>query len=299
MWYLLRKYASQVYLDPSSIGGIASLIHHPEVVDNILAHDHNAKQSTILQHLAGKRYRLGIYQAYNGSERYGIIPADNDELPQPTWSTQMSSGAPPGPQKRRTARTQIFLNAALLLTAIGLIILNAVYYTTLVYEDDSPLNFFLNTQVNGAWFRPRILFACAGIFIKSQWARLERRGVIFEPFRRLYNGTTEPAPAKSTVPAPRTLIPVSTLFATLRNGCFYNALLASTALLAEFLIIVLPSIPYASSKRTRVSEVSAYIALAILGFMLVVMVAVWLRKEVPLPKDPNTLGAMAMYVAGS
>lgn len=29
------------------------------------------------------------------------------------------------------------------------------------------------------------------------------------------------------------------------------------------------------------------------------MVAVWVREELPVPKEPNTLGAMAMDIAGS
>ncbi|KAL8918115.1 MAG: hypothetical protein Q9208_007557 [Pyrenodesmia sp. 3 TL-2023] len=289
VWYLLRKQPTRVYSDPTSISGIACLIHHPAIVHDLAVHHQDVKESTLLQHLAGKRYRLGFYQSHNGTERYGIIPADNDMSIRCTRYVGVSSSTSPTPSTKRHGTAQILLNWILVLTAIGVTILIAVYFTR---NDDTRFERFMDAQN----FGPRFLFTCIGMVIKSQWTRLERRAVILEPFRRLHKGTT---PADQTVLAPRTLVPVSTLFAAIRHRKFYNALLAVTALLAEVLIIILPSIPFDPSQTWEAWQISNYIAFAILGFMLLVMVAVWLRKEVPLPREPNTLGAMAMYVAGS
>ncbi|KAG8530262.1 uncharacterized protein KY384_004763 [Bacidia gigantensis] len=300
IWFLLRENQSHIYANPSSIASIASLIHHSETVLDFAHHDQTIPKREMLRHLEGKRYHLGSYLTPDGYERYGIIPTSGMNYSNDISQASSTHTVPP---KRTKSLTQILLLALLFFTTTGLLTLIAVYYTN---HTDNAFEHFMDTQ----GFGPRFLLTCAGLVIKSQWTRLERQRAVLEPFRRLDFTTTTPATTNNTTTTTptsaicdsRTLIPLSTLTAALRRRNPFLALIALTAILAEVLIIVLPGIPFDAGQIWLASRISRFMCFSILGFMillLVMVVAVWWTEEIPLPREPNTLGAMAMCVAGT
>ena len=310
LWYLLRRSQSHIHSDPSSIASIACLVQHPETSRLFRELDQTMPKDEIMERLAGSRWRLGWYLASDKTECYGIIGSNtmnevsnkssdksrNSSPHSTTPETSLLASAP----YRKKLRTQLALNTLLFLLTIGL------FGVILAYQMNSTNNGF-ERFMDAQTFGPRFLFTSVGILLNSQWTRLERRSVVFEPFAEAHKNTHKDgrASAESTVHASRPLIPVTTLATSLWRRNFIPALLAFTALLGEALTIVLPGIPYDANQEYLASNISRYIALGILSFMLLVMVGYWTGKvmrwssSMKLPKDPNTLGAMMMYVAGT
>ena len=304
LWKLLRTNQSHIYSDPSGISGVASLAHHPDTVQDFEGLDQLSLMRRCTQNLSHKTYRLGFYPAYDGSDRYGIISEQDfslqhdlhDHVEHQTTDSRSSA------IDRNNILLQMSLNALLFLLTAGLLSLIAIYYTN--HDPNNRLERFMSSQT----FGPRFLLIIVGIIIKSQWTRLERRSVVFEPFRRLQHPEgINGVPAKETILASRSLIPVTTLATSLVRHEFLSALLAFTALLSEILIIVLPGIPFDAGQIWRAARICRYLCFSILGFMILVMWGYWgwkiwkwaRKEEASLPKDPNTLGAMMMYVAGT
>ncbi|QDS68995.1 hypothetical protein FKW77_009371 [Venturia effusa] len=63
-----------LYSDPSSIGAIASLTHHPEVLDDFRKLDDEALLKDVRRQLGTRKYRLDDYQRDDGTWRYGFVP---------------------------------------------------------------------------------------------------------------------------------------------------------------------------------------------------------------------------------
>lgn len=304
LWMLLRKNRSHLYSDPSSISGIASLVHHPDTVQDFERLDQFAPGRRCTHNLSHKTYRLGFYPAYDGSDRYGVISEQDFSIPynENDHVGHQATNSKSFAVDQNKILLQISLNALLFLLTAGLLSLIAIYYTN--HDPNNRLERFMSSQT----FGPRFLLIIMGIIINSQWTRLERRSVVFEPFRRLQqrkdmNGVS----AQETILASRSLIPMTTLATSLVRRNFLSTLLAFTALLSEVLIIVLPGIPFDAGQIWRAARISRYLCFSILGFMILVMWGYWGQKiwkwarneEANLPKDPNTLGAMMMYVAGT
>ena len=300
-WLLLRKTKSHIYSDPSTIASIASLVHHPNTVQDFEELDQTLLKRKTVQRLSHKTYQLGFYQAYDGSERYGIISSHEFSL-EPNSNVHDDTSDSKSSTDGNKILIQLSLNALLFVLTAGLLSLIAIYYAN--RNPNNKLELFMSSQR----FGPRFLLIIVGIIIKSQWTRLERRSVVFDPFRRFqHESHGHGASAKSTVLATRSLIPITTLASSVFRRSFLPALLAFTALLSECLIIVLPGIPFDAGQLWRASRISRYLCFSILGFMILVMWGYWglkawqwaKKEDVRLPKDPNTLGAMMMYVAGT
>ena len=334
LWFILRRNQSHIYSDPSSIAGVASLTHHPETVRTFSSLSQTAPKEEILETLAGTRWRLGPYPAPDGSgaEHYGIIPA---HAPSPlvklptTPLLRSHSVSPPGhwpasgaaagaatatataaggraatpasmhllasPPYRKKLRTQLLLNLLLLLLTLALLGLITAYHLN---STDNGFERFMDAQT----FGPRFLLTTVGIVLKSQWSRLERRAVVIEPFRLAHRARGAPS---SVLHEQRTLIPVTTLAAALYRRRPTLMLLATNALLAEGLVIVLPGIPFDPRQKYLASWVSRAVAMGILGFGTLSLVGFWgwkvlrWRGKVKVGREPNTLGGMVGMVAGT
>ena len=305
IWLSLRKQQKLLSSDPSSIATIASLLSHPDTIRDFETLDQVASKADIRKQLSDKRYQLNVYQARDGSERLGLVPltardpvsessstARQDHPPKTITSTQRSNHKTPN-LKQTILNTLLFALCAILLTIL------AIYYTN--HDMSQPLEKFMDSQS----FGPRFLLTAIGMLIKSQWARLERRAVVYEPFNRLTNSREGTRDNNfDVVLASRPLIPMLTLFSCTRRRSFKPALLAFTAILSEIMIIFLPGIPFASVQVWIATRIAFYVCFSILGFMLVVLfslgvVRCWRKEGVKLHHDPNTLGAMIMYLAGS
>jgi hypothetical protein len=87
----------------------------------------------------------------------------------------------------------------------------------------------------------------------------------------------------------------------LLNGYWFAALVATVAVLAEVLVIMLAAVPFASGQTQMDSFVSTYTVMVVLSLMIVATIAliVWRSKAPDLPRPPDTVAAVISYVADS
>lgn len=150
---LLWRSSSGVYSDPSSIASIASLLHHPEVLDDFRSLDPEASEKQMKDHIGYKQYKLQDYQSYDGTWRYGITPVE------PAVPGMVQHHSPPNfglPSKKKLPilETCIDVFIGLAMTAIlGVIV------AYMMDSSKSSFNNFLNSNTFGPRFiMVRIIF---------------------------------------------------------------------------------------------------------------------------------------------
>ena len=303
VWFMLRSGSSDLRSDPSSIATMASLLHHPETINGLCGLDQLASKADTIKSLDAYSYHLGSYEGRDRNERYGLIASDkvqvdrlsnaSDPLIITKGSRTSASSIPQEPVMKRSKRRKplhIVRDIVLGSTIVAILIIVALYY---VASGNSAFNIFMNSNS----FGPRFLVTCVGVIIHSQWARLDRECAADEPFRRLYRGS---ATAESTILSSRTLMPISTFIASIYQRNFFVAHITFVTLMSEVLIIVLPGVPFSPGEIWQAGMISIYLSMAILGLMLLTFVALMLRPKGPdLPRRPDTLGAMVMYLCDS
>ena len=85
------------------------------------------------------------------------------------------------------------------------------------------------------------------------------------------------------------------------KGYFVATAMAIIAVLADALILFLGAVPFTSGEIFMELLVASFSSMAILGIMILGLVAlfVWKRRLPNLPRSPDTIAAVASYVADS
>lgn len=206
VWWLHRRSQSGIYADPSSIASLASLLHHPEVVNDFRRMDPDISKKDMVKALASKRYRLDSYRTFDGCERYGVVVAeghsDVEYLPYGNSYVPVQNpgdGTRVGARKSSKKRSRICSVARdVVLGSITAGILAVIGYYFKVGAD-SGFERFMDSES----FGPRFMMTVVGVLIYGQWKRLERgtsRGINPEgevpahPLTRNGNHRTVPSP---------------------------------------------------------------------------------------------------------
>lgn len=153
-----------IYSDPSSIGSIAALVHHPEVIEDFRTLSEEVSIKDINRLLGDKLYKLGEYQRQDGIWRYGLVPAV------PTFQHYVRDGPPPHQNRPRSRRWKIlglFFDFLFLLVVLALLGIVVAYYLD---GRDDPFNRFFNSHT----FGPKFVLTGVGTLIAINWKRLER-----------------------------------------------------------------------------------------------------------------------------
>lgn len=98
---MMMRTATGLYSDPSSIGAIAALTHHPDVLDDFRKLDDEVLLQDVRKKLGTRRYKLDNYQRSDGIWRYGFVPFS----PANTISYDWNDENGPGPEKIKRAKT--------------------------------------------------------------------------------------------------------------------------------------------------------------------------------------------------
>jgi hypothetical protein len=154
---------STVYSDPSSIAGLASLLHHPQTVADMRALSGDTTSREVKQNLSGKRYRLGEYQSYNGISRFGIIPAAQSNL----YQVNPHNPRPSLPLEHKKSFFSSLLDGVLGVAVLGLLTIIIAYFKD---AGNDHFNRFFNLNR----FGPRFLLTTIATVIALAWKRVER-----------------------------------------------------------------------------------------------------------------------------
>ena len=197
-WAMQRRHRSGLHADPSSLATMASLFHHPEVVDAFRRIDPDATKREIERALSSKRYRLDSYIHVDGSERYGVVEL-HDGYVRDYGSVYAPVRTYDGPVPAdRPVRRRRFHNVYrpmrdVVFGAVTLATLVMVTYYYTVGRDSAFERF-----MSGEGFGAKFLMSLIGMLIHSQWRRIER-GKSMRPPSLLSRSLLRPAsidPAK-------------------------------------------------------------------------------------------------------
>lgn len=122
--------------------------------------------------------------------------------------------------------------------------------------------------------------------------------MVMAPYIRLSH---RPSSAASTILLTPTSTPLTSTIRSFRHRYFFAASITILTLFAEALNVVISGVPYASGQTLTQYLVSSYMSLAILGLMILVSIAMIVRRfrEPEIPRKPNTLGAVMSYLCSS
>lgn len=235
-----------------------------------------------------------------------ILPVwDDDELQPPltppwhasTISTTITTLKPtpsPPTHPRVPFRPLTYASRAVfILLLIGLMALLIYYHLS---HGDTPFELFMDSQQFGVKF----LFAALGTLFSLFFASFFLGLSALAPFSTLSNPSS---PAHRTVQAILTT-PTTNPFSGACTALAQNQPLefcaACMAVLAELLPVLLANIPYALTQTLQTHTVCTYLALGVLGAMVLVLGGTVVLVRWPdVPLDPRTVGGAVYYVAGS
>jgi len=115
---------------------------------------------------------------------------------------------------------------------------------------------------------------------------------------RLHEMNATPTP---TILLRKHSLPLTSFLPMLRNGHFIAAIVAFSALLSEFLVVVFSGLPYRPGQLRSEFMFCAIATLTLLSIMLltVVIINVWRRRLPRLPRKPDNVAAVLTYVCQS
>jgi hypothetical protein len=320
------KRHSGVYSNPSSIAAVASLLHHPDTLEDFkeLA---DADDKEVDRVLSENRYRLAHYQAGYDGMKYGIVPVmkvEKHEVNNITKGTYSAVANPEsGVQVLRHKRTfwQKHFWRTLGDVTQGFMLLGLFGVLLGFYFDgsDSGFNRFFLSQK----FGPKFVLVFAAGLIVTQWRRLERGKTTinhvslypiivvlihvlstevrsYQPYRHLSSKSS--SYPTHTILSTTTSTPWSTLPLSLYHREIFTALVAFCYILSEVLVIAVATIPYSNNQYYLAFLAGIYIAFSILGlqiFCFFALVTWWRRTGPHLDRDPDTLLGVWTLLASS
>lgn len=287
---ILWRWHTGVFAEPHSIAGLATLFHNHEVLADFqgaVAAIGGSGENTfnpILQ----QRYRIDYYTCSNGSTGYGFVPL----VPrmQPEHESQQYDYPHQAAQPLTTNFPHRTRSLGLLVLIIGLIVV-IVYYKVMQY-DNSGFEVFMDSQGFGV----RFLFTFVGVVIARYWTMIFRDLATMEAFNNL---SLRSSKASNSILLAKLLNPITSIFPTLLRGHLFTALVATCAFLAEVLTICLSNVHYNTSTTFTAFTVSTWLSCAILGVMILTLLAIAFHRQPKLPFKPNTIGAVLYFLCDS
>ena len=166
------RYNTGIFAEASSIAGLATLFHHPDVVDDLRqAGGASTPSMPLLERYLGKgRYRLDFYNDEDGLEKYGFIPESCKE--QSAYLPQRIGQMSPLQVDSQVIEENVKFRRAHIAGAVGLIclllgLLAVIIYYKLTYTNSS-FERFMDSEAFGVKF----LFTAVGVLIKLYWSSI-------------------------------------------------------------------------------------------------------------------------------
>ncbi|ETN41966.1 uncharacterized protein HMPREF1541_03905 [Cyphellophora europaea CBS 101466] len=303
---------SGIHSNPSSIATMASLLSHDDMLQDLRQLDPSASDKSILAALSGTRYVLTSYTDATGLPRYGITKSTSSMTSNP-YSLGSANNFDASSRHQYAALTNpnnmslqeypireqkpFSVSWRLVRDAIFILVILALFGIVLAYYLVGNRSAF-NNWFNSGGFGPKFTLTLIAALIDFGWKTLEREVRILAPYRRL---GARRARADKSVLVDVAGVPLSALWGAMRRGEVFHSIVAVTAILSDVLIITVGGVPFSQGRFFDAYLYSSYISLAILGWMVLVMLAVfWWRAQVKrlrLPREPDTILSVWLMMA--
>ncbi|KAH8593644.1 hypothetical protein B0O99DRAFT_596145 [Bisporella sp. PMI_857] len=311
---------SGVYSEPLSIAGHAVLLANSPLLSSLGDIDSRASNKQLKEILAGKRYKLGDFTSYDGRQSYGIIPADPDMeagfasvvnlgkrkqyhlVHNPNISLSLSPPLSP-PAYHKIPHTHAIDDKPTLLHQIKakflpilVFVLSAGLFVLITYYHFSKIETGFDHFMSSMGFGVRFMMAALGVLLNLMWSSIDQDLRRSEPLQRLLRGD---AAADEALLVPVSASAFSAFFASLYRRDWLLALVALSTVLSEFLPIFLANISFSPAMTKKAYTYCTYISMSFLGVMILcILVLVFRRGVGKLPRDPDTVAGVGMYLAG-
>ena len=302
---------------PATLAGIAKLLNDRRTIQNLRLVDPKVSSKRLEQSITRDRFALVSRETADGEIVRGIVQigrsrpgggSSNMEQTNPlSRSGQASYTLLPTPEDVAVRSQQspsmlkravpFLIDIVVVIFTMGLFGVVMAYYWD--YKPD-PFNNFFNS--NG--FGPRLTLSFSAVILDAHWKRIEREVRVLTPWRQMaVTRKNHSAPASKSIFARMTGTPIVSFPRAIRRRSVFHAWVSLVAILSDVNILAVSAVPYNDATIEIQFKVASFVSLAILGTMTVTLVAVWIwRWASPtrgMPRSPDTLAAIALYLCGS
>jgi hypothetical protein len=311
IWFAFRSSVS-LSMDPSSIAGVASLMHHPVVLHDFRSNEPDVSTTSLRMGLGNRRYALQRYLTNDRRQKFGIVPVAGYE-----YSAQEDGGFSKPGTKSRLATVwkrygSLWLSTVFIALCLAFMSVIVAYYLD---RSDGAFNSFFNS--NG--FGPRFVMTGAATIVDIIFKSMHQ-GIAFHhqprttsvfcvitnistdimltaPFRHLCQ---KPQNASATILLPKWSLPHFATASFLRHGYVFAGIVSAIAVLSDVLVIMAAVIPYSPGRFWIEFRVSSYLCMGTLAAIIIAtMVYLYWMHGVEMPRKPDTLAGVISYVCAS
>ncbi|CZR58679.1 uncharacterized protein PAC_08571 [Phialocephala subalpina] len=309
---------SGVYSEPLSIAGLGVLLCKSPLLNWLSSIDSMISSKELGYVLERKKFKHSWFTARDETLCYGIIPLDEGSEEgfapfgkRPRYSAVSTSdsdlsvhGPPTMPQRREDilkTSTWILiikeksLPIAAFLICGGLLAMISYYHWSGANAEGESSGF--ETFMDSRDFGVRFMMAVVGVAIKLLWSRIDTDIRKNAPYAHLLKGSASP---QDSILLPSWQSPISAIIPSIRRHHYLTATISFLTLPAEFLPLFLANIPFSFGTTKLAYTVCNYFSMAILILMclaLVVLVFKGLDRVGSLPRKPDTLASVGVYLA--
>jgi hypothetical protein len=161
--------------EPTSIASVASVMGHPQISQDFQLLNPETTKSELKAYLKTKRYKLDKYIAPSGAERYGIVPASEQEEQENLLVDDQSERdiATPRSNDSRFGVVTMWKNISTYVDGAFLLFLVGVLAICASYVKDVN-NSRLARLFESSTFGRRFVFTVIGSGVTNGWSRLQR-----------------------------------------------------------------------------------------------------------------------------
>ncbi|KAK5651606.1 hypothetical protein OQA88_11879 [Cercophora sp. LCS_1] len=165
----------------------------------------------------------------------------------------------------------------------------------IVYEEATITDGF-KQFMSGQNFGSSFLFTALGFLVDLFWDEFYSWTTMLEPYRRL---ALRPQPAETSILASQSTTAPDGVWQAIRLRNAFGGAVAIVSLLSHFTPIFLANIPFRLTLTWTMHKVCAWLSVAILATMVVVLVGSFSVRWPNLPVEPRTISGCMYYVCGS
>ncbi|KAK4201020.1 hypothetical protein QBC40DRAFT_64301 [Triangularia verruculosa] len=305
---VLRKWRTGVAANPWTIAGMGSLATNRETRAAFCSlppdKGKGLSHSKLVSGFGDRTFRLGHFFNHYGIPEYGIMASRaNVTVVRPDRPNSVSTGTT-SPQHEllggqnsnaKAERHLPFLmlsysgRIAFLLPLTGIMVVVLYYNNT---GGDTGFERFMSTQNFGV----RSLFTLMGVGITLFWSAFFTSLAILSPYHLM---SQSPRPAHQSITLSPPMNAFSGIYSAIKRRHIFLIIVAATAILAEFLPILLNNVPFRVTQTFIASRVCTWLAVAIMSTMWIVVAASFFVKWPHMPVDPSTVAGAMYYVCDS
>ncbi|KAK4173623.1 hypothetical protein QBC36DRAFT_359459 [Triangularia setosa] len=308
---ILRKWRTGVAANPWTIAGIGSLATNRETRAAFCSlpadRGKGLSHSKLIAGFGDRKFRLGHFFNHYGIPEYGIMASRANVTivrPADRPGTASTGTGATSPQHELLSSQNSNLKAErhlpfLMLSYSGriafLLPLTGILVVVLYYNNtggDTNFERFMSTQNFGV----RSLFTLMGVGVTLFWSAFFTSLAILSPYHLMSHS---PRPAQQSITLSPPMNAFSGIWSAVKCRHIFLIIVAATAILAEFLPILLNNVPFRVTQTWIASRVCTWLAVAIMAIMWLVVVASFFIKWPHMPVDPGTIAGAMYYVCDS